>query len=78
MEKEQIEDLFIEWQAELAPEIQEKVAYDHFDPKVKTVFLKRENEFDRTLTKVLEEKLQEVSDKDIRVNTIHNPRKSSV
>ena len=78
MKKEKIEDLFLEWQMELSMDLQEKVAFDHYDPKVQTVFLERTNDFDRTLTSALEEKLQEESNKDIRVNTIYNPRKSSV
>lgn len=75
MGKEEIKDLFLEWQVELNATLQDQVAYDHYDPKVQTLFLKRAEAFDQTLAKSLEERLQEASGRDLRVSTIHNPKK---
>lgn len=57
--REQVEDVFLEWQLGLEALIRDRIEYQEYESKLQTVFVLRLDEFDRTLLADLESLLQQ-------------------
>lgn len=65
-----VEDVFLDWQKELAPSIADLVEYEDFDTGIMTVFVYRHEDFARDHLKALEAMLKQKVHSSILVSSI--------
>lgn len=71
--QQEIEGVFISWQLTLEESQQDTINFDHYDVPLKTVFLKREEGFDRSLIAPLTESLRQLN-KHLTVSTLFDEK----